>query len=71
MRHSNTHLSIYGMGDTSAFMIKGDAPTFVMGDGMGDVSAFVIKGDTLREIRVSFTCIIGNAQYERASPFLK
>jgi hypothetical protein len=26
MRHSNVHLSIYGMGDMSAFMIKGGAP---------------------------------------------
>jgi hypothetical protein len=25
-RHSNAHLFIYGMGDTPAFMIKGDAP---------------------------------------------
>jgi hypothetical protein len=33
------------MGDASAFVIKGDAPAFVMGDGMGDASAFVIKGD--------------------------
>jgi hypothetical protein len=24
--HSNAHLSIYGMGDVSAFMIKGDMP---------------------------------------------
>jgi hypothetical protein len=24
--HSNTHLSIYGMGDTPAFVKKGDAP---------------------------------------------
>jgi hypothetical protein len=31
-RHSNTHLSIYGMRDTSAFMIKGDTTAFVMGD---------------------------------------
>jgi hypothetical protein len=44
-RHSNAHLSIYGMGDVSAFMIKGGAPAFVMGDRMGDVSAFMIKGD--------------------------
>jgi hypothetical protein len=39
MRHSNTHLSIYGMEDASAFMIKGDVPlathvslTCVIGD---------------------------------------
>jgi hypothetical protein len=26
MHHSNSRLSIYGMGDVPAFMIKGDAP---------------------------------------------
>jgi hypothetical protein len=67
--HSNTHLSIYKMGDTSAFMIKGDVTAFVMGDGMGDAFTFVIKGDTSREMYVSFTYIIGDAQYERVSPF--
>jgi hypothetical protein len=46
MHHSNAHLSIYGMGDTSASMIKGDVPAFMMGDGMRDASAFVIKRDT-------------------------
>jgi hypothetical protein len=46
MRHSNARLSIYGMGDTSAFGIKGDVPAFVMGDRIEDASAFVIKGDT-------------------------
>jgi hypothetical protein len=45
MHHSNARLSIYGMGDVSAFVIKGDAPAFVMGDGMGDAPAFMIKGD--------------------------
>jgi hypothetical protein len=45
-RHSNARLSIYGMRDAPAFVIKGDAPTFVMGDGMRDTTAFVIKGDT-------------------------
>jgi hypothetical protein len=68
-RHSNAHLSIYGMGDASAFVIKGDATAFLMGDGMGDASAFVIKGDAPREMYVSFTCIIGDAQYECTSPF--
>jgi hypothetical protein len=34
MHHSNTHLSLYGIGDAPAFMIKGDTPTFVMGDKM-------------------------------------
>jgi hypothetical protein len=60
--HSNTRLSIYGMGDTFAFMIKGYMPTFVMEDGMGDVSAFMIKGDSPLETRVSFTCIIRDTQ---------
>jgi hypothetical protein len=27
-RHSNAQLSIYGMGDVSAFMIKVDAPLY-------------------------------------------
>jgi 2,3-bisphosphoglycerate-independent phosphoglycerate mutase len=34
------------MGDTPAFMIKGDAHAFVIGDGMGDTPTFMIKGDT-------------------------
>jgi hypothetical protein len=50
MCHYNAHLSIYGMGDAPAFMIKGDALVFMIGDGMGDVSAFVIKGDTPLEM---------------------
>jgi hypothetical protein len=29
---------------------------------MGDTPAFVIKGDVPLETRVSFTCIIGDAQ---------
>jgi hypothetical protein len=57
------------MGDVSAFMIKGYARAFMMGDRMGDVHAFVIKGDAQLETRVSFTCIIEEAQYEHASPF--
>jgi hypothetical protein len=44
------------------FVIKGDMPAFVMGDGMGDAPAFVIKGDAPLVTRVSFTCIIGDAQ---------
>jgi hypothetical protein len=39
MRHSNTRLSIYGMGDVPAFVIKGDVPlathvsfTCILGD---------------------------------------
>jgi hypothetical protein len=50
------------MGDTSAFMIKRDVRDFMMGDGMGDASAFMIKGDSPLEMRVSFTCIIRDAQ---------
>jgi hypothetical protein len=41
-----------------AFMIKGDAHAFMM----GDVPAFVIKEDTPLETHVSFPCIIGDAQ---------
>jgi hypothetical protein len=69
MCHSNARLSIYRMGDVSAFMIKGDAPAFVMEDGMRDASAFMIKEDAPREMCFSFTCIIRDVQYERASPF--
>jgi hypothetical protein len=61
-RHSNTHISIYGVGDALAFVIKGDASAFMMGDGMGDVAAFVIKGDAPLEMCVSFTCIIRDVQ---------
>jgi hypothetical protein len=69
MCHSNACLSIYGMGDVSTFVIKGDAPTFVMGDRMGYALAFMINGDALRAMHVSFTCIIRDAQYKHASPF--
>jgi hypothetical protein len=48
------------MGDAPAFVIKGDMPAFMMGDRMGDAPAFVIKGDTPREMRIYFTCIIGD-----------
>jgi hypothetical protein len=61
MRHSNNCLSIFGMGDTPAFVIKGYASAYVIGDGMGDAPAFVIKGDALLETCVSFTCIIRDA----------
>jgi hypothetical protein len=50
-------------------MIKGDAPAFVMRDRMGDAPTFMIKGDAPQEMRVSFTCIIGDVQSERVSPF--
>jgi hypothetical protein len=50
------------MGDTLAFMIKGDAHTFMMRDGMGDVYTFVIKGDAPLKMSVSFTCIIRDTQ---------
>jgi hypothetical protein len=52
----NTHLSILGMGDVSAFVIKGDACAFEM----GDASAFVIKGDAPLATRISFAFIIGD-----------
>jgi hypothetical protein len=67
--HSNARLSIYRMEDTPAFVIKGDTPTFMMGDGMGDTPAFVIKGDAPLETCIFFTCIIGDAQWECAYPF--
>jgi hypothetical protein len=51
-----------GMGDASAFVIKGDGPVFMMGDIMGDVPGFMIKGETPLPTRVSFTCIIREAQ---------
>jgi hypothetical protein len=50
------------MGDVPAFVIKGDTRAFVMRDGLGDAPAFVIKGDAPPETRISFTCIIGDAQ---------
>jgi hypothetical protein len=37
--HSNARLSIYGIGDTSAFMIKGYTFAFVMGDKIKAVGA--------------------------------
>jgi hypothetical protein len=43
--HSNTCLSIYGIEDVPAFVIKEGAPAFIMRDRMRDVTAFVIKGD--------------------------
>jgi hypothetical protein len=49
------------MGDVSAFVIKGDARAFVMGEGMGDMSAFMIKGDAPLATSVSFSFIIGDA----------
>jgi hypothetical protein len=60
---------MYGMGDVPAFIIKGDARALVIGDRMGDVSAFMIKGDAPLATHVSFTCIIGDVQWEHASPF--
>jgi hypothetical protein len=49
------------MGDVSAFVIKGDARAFVVGEVMGDVPAFVIKGDAPLATRVSFVFIIVDA----------
>jgi hypothetical protein len=43
---SNVHLSILGIRDVPAFVIKGDVRAFVMAEGMGDALAFEIKGDT-------------------------
>jgi hypothetical protein len=57
----NARLSILGMVDASAFVIKGDAHTFMMGEGMRDVSAFKIKGDAPIETRASFPFIIKDA----------
>jgi hypothetical protein len=48
------------MGDAPAFMIKGDAHAFVMGEGMRDVPTFVIKGDAPLATHVSFAFIIGD-----------
>jgi hypothetical protein len=48
------------MGDAPAFVIKGDARAFVVGEGMGDTPAFMIKGDTPLATRVSFAFIIGD-----------
>jgi hypothetical protein len=50
-------------------MIKGDVPSFVIGDEMRDAIAFVIKGEAPRQAHASFTCIIGDTQHDRASPF--
>jgi hypothetical protein len=44
-RYSNARLSIHGMGDVPAFVIKEDARAFVMVDGMGHAPTFIIKGD--------------------------
>jgi hypothetical protein len=48
-----TCLSILGIGDVPAFMIKGDAHAFMMREGMGDASTFMIKGDAHLAMRVS------------------
>jgi hypothetical protein len=61
MRYSNTRLSIYGIGNTLTFVIKGDASAFMMGDGMGNAPAFMIKEHTPLKMCISFTCIIGDA----------
>jgi hypothetical protein len=49
------------MGDTRAFLIKGGAHAFVMGEGMGDMADFMIKGDAPLAMRVSFAFIIRGA----------
>jgi hypothetical protein len=58
----NMRLSISGMGDAPAFVIKGDAHAFVMEEGMRDAPAFVIKGDVPLATRVSFAFIIGDTR---------
>jgi hypothetical protein len=60
--NTNTHLSIYGIGDAAAFVIKGDTPAFVMRDRIGDTPSFMIKGDMPLETHISYTCIIGDTQ---------
>jgi hypothetical protein len=57
----NMRLSILGMGDARAFVIKGGARAFVMGKGMRDALIFVIKGDAPLTTRVSFSFIIRDA----------
>jgi hypothetical protein len=57
MHHSNARLSIYIMGDVSAFMIKEDCTPIY---GMGDTPALMIKGDAALETPVSLTCVIGD-----------
>jgi hypothetical protein len=56
----NTRLSILGMGDMPAFVIKEDAHAFMMGEGMGDAPILVTKGDAPLAARVSFAFIIGD-----------
>jgi hypothetical protein len=58
----NAHLSILGMEDTPAFVIKGDAHTFVVGEGMEDAPTFVIKEDMPLKMHVSFAFVIRDAQ---------
>jgi hypothetical protein len=50
------------MGGVPTFIINGDTPSFMMGDRMRDAPTSVIKGDAPLATRVSFTCIIGDAQ---------
>jgi hypothetical protein len=57
----NMYLSILGMGDVHAFVIKGDVHAFVMGEGMRDALVFMIKGDAPLTTRVSFSFIIRDA----------
>jgi hypothetical protein len=56
-----THVSLLGMGDVPAFMIKGDMRAFMMGGGMGDAPTFMIRGDVPLETCVSFAFIIRDA----------
>jgi hypothetical protein len=49
------------MGDVLAFVIKGDAHTFIMGEEMGGAPAFMMKGDASLATRISFSFIIEDA----------
>jgi hypothetical protein len=53
-------LSILGMGDVPAFVIKGDVHAFLMEEGMGDTLIFVIKGGAPLTTRIYFAFIIGD-----------
>jgi hypothetical protein len=58
---SNARLSILGIGDAPAFMIKGDTRAFMMGEEMRDMPAFVMKGDAPLATHFSFSFIIRDA----------
>jgi hypothetical protein len=45
MKQRRDILTRVSMGDASPFVIKGDVPTFMMGNRMEDAPALMIKGD--------------------------